>query len=197
MHGMSEDLSARERLRDAGLRQFVAHGYDGTNLRAIAAEAGVTVGLIRHHFGSKEGLRDAVELWVVEQFAAAIRKADRQAGREVATAQERDAHVARMLAANPVAVDYLRREVLHLNGSTSLVARLAVLTAESVDTMREAGHAARERHRVEQVVGVVVRQLGRLFLQPLVDQVVDVFPEEERPAHVPRLSVGVRPGGGE
>lgn len=193
---MSEDLSARERLRDAGLRQFAAHGYEGTNLRAIAAEAGVTVGLIRHHFGSKEGLRDAVERWVVGRFAAAIESADLEADGAVAPARERDAAVAQMLEENPDAVDYLRREVLHLNGSTSLVARLAVLTAESVDTMREAGHAARERHRVEQVVGVVVRQLGRLFLQPLVDQVVDVFPEEERPAHVPLLSVGVRPGGG-
>lgn len=193
---MSEDLSARERLRDAGLRQFAAHGYEGTNLRAVAAEAGVTVGLIRHHFGSKEGLRDAVELCVVGRFADAIHEADLQAEGEVAPARERDAAVARMLEENPVAVDYLRREVLHLNGSTSLVARLAVLTAESVDTMREAGHAARERHRVEQVVGVVVRQLGRLFLQPLVDQVVDVFPEEERPAHAPRLSVGVRSGSG-
>lgn len=131
------------------------------------------------------------------RFADAIREADLQAVGQVAAARERDAVVAQMLAANPVAVDYLCREVFHLNGSTSLVARLAVLTAESVDTMREAGHAARERYRVGQVVGAVVRQLGRLFLQPLVDQVVDVFSEEERPAHVPRLSVVVRPGSGE
>ena len=100
------------------------------------------MGLIWHQFGSKEGLRDAVELCVVGRFADAIREADLQAVGQAAAARERDAEVAQMLAANPVAVDYLRREVLHLNGSTSLVARLAVLTAESVDTMCEAGHAA-------------------------------------------------------
>jgi AcrR family transcriptional regulator len=40
----------------AALRSFAQGGYEGTNLRRIAAEAGVDVALIAHHFGSKLGL---------------------------------------------------------------------------------------------------------------------------------------------
>ena len=57
--------------------------------------------------------------------------------------------------------------------------------------MRATGLASTDRDRVEQVVTVMVRQLGKLFLQPLIDQIVDSFPAEERPAASPELSVEV------
>jgi AcrR family transcriptional regulator len=40
----------------AALRAFAQGGYEGTNLRRIAADAGVDPALIAHHFGSKLGL---------------------------------------------------------------------------------------------------------------------------------------------
>ena len=58
--------------------------------------------------------------------------------------------------------------------------------------MRSGGVASTDRDRVDQVVTVMVRQLGRLFLQPLVDQVVDSFPTDERPAAKPELTITVR-----
>jgi TetR/AcrR family transcriptional regulator, regulator of cefoperazone and chloramphenicol sensitivity len=56
-----EDLTARARIRDAAMRLFAERGIDGTTIRDIAKEAGVSAGLIRHHFGSKEALRDACD----------------------------------------------------------------------------------------------------------------------------------------
>jgi AcrR family transcriptional regulator len=35
---------------------FIERGYQGTTLRAVAAEARVDVALIGYHFGSKQGL---------------------------------------------------------------------------------------------------------------------------------------------
>ncbi|MDN6379991.1 MAG: TetR/AcrR family transcriptional regulator, partial [Brevibacterium aurantiacum] len=58
--------------------------------------------------------------------------------------------------------------------------------------MRNAGQASANRDRVEQVVTAMVRQLGRLFLQPLVDQIVDSFPEDEQPATHPELRVEIK-----
>jgi len=55
----SEDPKQDEILR-AALRAFAQSGYEGTNLRRIAADAGVDVALIAHHFGSKLGLWKAV-----------------------------------------------------------------------------------------------------------------------------------------
>ena len=44
-------------------------------MRRVAARVGVTIGLIQHHFGTKEGLRRAVDELVVEQVVAAITEA--------------------------------------------------------------------------------------------------------------------------
>jgi AcrR family transcriptional regulator len=51
-----DDLTARARIRDAAIACFAATGFDAT-VRQIAARAGVSAGLITHHFGSKEALR--------------------------------------------------------------------------------------------------------------------------------------------
>ncbi|PSK98430.1 TetR family transcriptional regulator [Murinocardiopsis flavida] len=51
------DLTARARIRDAALAEFADRGFKGATFQTIADAAGVSTGLIRHHFGSKEGLR--------------------------------------------------------------------------------------------------------------------------------------------
>lgn len=61
-----EDLTARARIRDAALAHFAEHGVRGATLRAIAEEAGVSLGLVQHHFGSKDGLREACDAYVLE-----------------------------------------------------------------------------------------------------------------------------------
>ncbi|RAX22822.1 MULTISPECIES: TetR/AcrR family transcriptional regulator [unclassified Actinomyces] len=58
--GINPDLSTVARIRNAAMVRFAKDGF-GAGLRAIAADAGVTAGLITHHFGSKEGLRRACD----------------------------------------------------------------------------------------------------------------------------------------
>ncbi|MEN8163194.1 MAG: TetR/AcrR family transcriptional regulator [Acidobacteriota bacterium] len=53
--------ATREKLLNAALRLFGERGYDGVTTHDIAREAGVSQGLIRFHFGSKGGLREAVD----------------------------------------------------------------------------------------------------------------------------------------
>ncbi|MGA7206369.1 MAG: TetR family transcriptional regulator [Specibacter sp.] len=62
-----EDLTGRARLRDAAIECFAANGFD-ESLRAIAARAGVTAGLVRHHFGSKEVLRAECDATVLDRY---------------------------------------------------------------------------------------------------------------------------------
>ena len=64
----SEDLTARARIRDAALRLFADRGMDGATVRDIAKEAGVSPGLLRHHFGSKEALRDACDAYALDRL---------------------------------------------------------------------------------------------------------------------------------
>lgn len=62
-----EDLTGRARLRDAAVECFAARGFD-ESLRAIAARAGVSAGLVRHHFGSKEQLRADCDSIVLQRY---------------------------------------------------------------------------------------------------------------------------------
>jgi AcrR family transcriptional regulator len=48
--------ATQARLLTAAREQFLRHGYRATSLRAIAAQAGVDVMLIRRYFGSKQQL---------------------------------------------------------------------------------------------------------------------------------------------
>lgn len=63
-----EDLSSRARIRDAALGQFAEHGVEGATMRGIAAAAGVSLGLVQHHFRSKAALRQHCDEAVVEAF---------------------------------------------------------------------------------------------------------------------------------
>ncbi|OBJ12439.1 TetR/AcrR family transcriptional regulator [Mycobacterium colombiense] len=50
--------ATRARLLTAAREQFLRHGYRAASLRAIAAQAGVDVVLVRRYFGSKQQLFD-------------------------------------------------------------------------------------------------------------------------------------------
>jgi AcrR family transcriptional regulator len=63
-----QDLTARARIREAALVHFARDGYDRTTIRAIARTAGVSPGLLRHHYGSKEDLREACDQYVFEML---------------------------------------------------------------------------------------------------------------------------------
>src|SRR5262245_49303938 len=75
-----EDLTAKARIRDAALRLFAEQGFEATTVRGIAAAAGVSSGLVRHHFGSKEALRDACDAHALDH-ALAVKEEAVVAGR--------------------------------------------------------------------------------------------------------------------
>ena len=52
----------------AAQKLFAERGFAATSTRAIAAEAGVSHALLRHHFGSKRGLERAVDEHVLDQL---------------------------------------------------------------------------------------------------------------------------------
>lgn len=61
------DLTTRARIRDAAILRFGRDGF-GTALRTIAADADVSAGLVIHHFGTKEKLRQACDAHVLEEI---------------------------------------------------------------------------------------------------------------------------------
>lgn len=61
-------LDARDKLLEAALSAFAEHGFHGATVRDISQRAGVSQGLITHHFGDKERLWNLVGERVSEDF---------------------------------------------------------------------------------------------------------------------------------
>jgi AcrR family transcriptional regulator len=57
-----EAPSMRERILDVALDLFIANGYDGTSLREIAEQLGVTKAALYYHFESKEDILMALHM---------------------------------------------------------------------------------------------------------------------------------------
>jgi AcrR family transcriptional regulator len=160
------DLTAKARIRNAALDLFSRFGEDRVSLRAVAAEAGVTVGLVQHHFKTKDQLRDAVDNLVVDYFAQTLSEVP-----DVGAAA-RDEAVRTMLHNNPPVVNYVRRALLEPSQERlHLLDALVDLTSREVRALRKAGRASTRRRESIQVVAVLIRQMGDLFLQPMVDAI--------------------------
>ena len=56
-----DDRKTAAGIRDTAMGLFAARGVAGVTVRQIASAAGVSPGLVMHHFGSKEGLKEAVD----------------------------------------------------------------------------------------------------------------------------------------
>lgn len=64
----ASDLTARARIRDAAIDLFGRHGFAHTRVRDVAELAGVSPGLVLHHFESKLGLRQACDAFVTDEL---------------------------------------------------------------------------------------------------------------------------------
>lgn len=72
---MGDDRTAKARLRDAAIGIVASGGAEELTARAVAERAGLSAGLIRHHFGSMSDLLVACD----EHVAAAIRRLKQEA----------------------------------------------------------------------------------------------------------------------
>lgn len=102
-----DDLTTRARIRDAAIARFGREGFHRTTMRAVAADAGVSPGLLIHHFGSKDGLRRQCDEYVLGWFVQRARaEASTEGLREVIASFVADP------AANRVPMDYMARAVI-------------------------------------------------------------------------------------
>ncbi|MFI5776672.1 TetR/AcrR family transcriptional regulator [Nocardia sp. NPDC051570] len=187
----NDDLTAKARIRNAAMDLFAQYGESRVSLRAVAAEAGVTLGLVQHHFKTKAGLIEAVDQLVVDYFDAAVSSVP-PTGTPGEVAAARNEAVRAMLSANPAVVNYVRRAVLEpAETRLRLLESLIALTRREVTTLRDTGLASTSRRESTQIVEVLVRQFGELLLAPMIDAVWErVAGPGDRGK--PRLSITVR-----
>ena len=93
----------RAKLLNAALELFAARGYAATSVDAIADEAGVSAGLLYHHFDSKAAVLNAIFEQSLADVQATFAAADREARRARSLARRSCDSAARdRAAASPV-----------------------------------------------------------------------------------------------
>jgi AcrR family transcriptional regulator len=106
----SEERSSIERIRTAALRSFAAYGASATSLRTVAEAAGVSVGLVQHHFANKAGLVKAVDDYVMGVVITII--AQPMPGPPADSLNEMGNRVTEFVAEHPDVVDYFGRALI-------------------------------------------------------------------------------------
>jgi AcrR family transcriptional regulator len=161
-----DDRTARAVIRDEALRLFAARGPDAVTVRQIAAAAGVSPGLVVHHFGSKEGLRHAVDAQVLAILAALLGELT---GGDLygpgAAGSLAEAMMRHMPPGSPVPA-YLRR--LLLDGGDAgrdLFRRMYQASALALDGLAAAGMAARGRDPAVRAAILLSNDLAVLLLR--------------------------------
>lgn len=106
-----DDLRKLERIRQAALKSFATKGAAGTSLRSVAADAGVSLGLVQHHFETKAGLIKAVEDYVMSVVIAVV-------AQPVAAPHAKDSiadmgsRITTLVIEHPDVVDYFGRALI-------------------------------------------------------------------------------------
>jgi AcrR family transcriptional regulator len=183
-----DDLTAKARIRNAALELHGRKGEAGTTVREVAQAAGVTHGLVVHHFGTKDGLRRAVQRHVVNQVRDAVAAVPPSgSAREVGAA--RDASVARLWTEHPELLRYLRRVLLDpAEDGAELLDLLTDLTLTSVRELRAAGVATSDAPAEVQALGVLARELVPLLAEPVLRHAWTRL-TRDRGGSVPRLDI--------
>ena len=99
-----------ERIREAAMKSFATHGFANTSLRAVASTAGVSLGLVQHHFATKAGLIKAVDDYVLTAVLTRITE-EVPASTSDSVAEIGD-RVTQMIAELPDIVDYVGRALI-------------------------------------------------------------------------------------
>lgn len=167
------DMTARARIREAALTLIAERGLAATSVRDVARAAGVSPGLVQHHFHTKEGLHRHVDEWVVELLRDEFGGVDLNGPPSVVSDRLVDA-VVRYGSSHPALPPYVARSLLEggplakrffdgfLGLSSASVARM-----EARDAMRPGTDLTWA------ALNLTLIWLAPLLLQPLVEPHLD------------------------
>jgi len=160
-----EDLTALARIRAAALNRFGTGGFAATSVRVIASDAGVSPALVLHHFGSKDGLRQACNEYAFTFFEGMIRRAgDRQP-------TEAMSQFGGVTDEAPPLMRYLMKQASEDSpAANDLVARIVELTKQSLEANTARGYVKPTVDPDMRAAILVMLRLGPFLLSGAVQQ---------------------------
>ena len=175
MRTADDDLKAAAVIREAAMRLFADRGAAAVTIREIAAAAGVSPGLVMHHYGSKDGLKDAVDRRAAAFFEEMLGELAR-IGEQGGSASLAELFATR-LEAQPVMVDYIRR--LLLDGgevADALFGKLFGTTLAGMRSLVEAGVVRPARDEQTRAAFLLANDLSLVLLRRHITSVTGTDP---------------------
>jgi AcrR family transcriptional regulator len=179
MSSVPDDRTTRAVIRDEALRLFAERGPDAVTVRQVAAAAGVSPGLVIHHFGSKDGLREAVDQYVLAVFEAMLGELTGERGDVFgagAAGSLAEAAARHLPAGSPVPA-YLRRLLTGGGPAAEQVfAGLYAASRQTLAALSAAGMASPGRDPAVRAAVLLANDLAVLLLQDRLAQVLGFDP---------------------
>ena len=166
---MRDPTATRNRILDEALVSFATRGYGVTSLDGLASGLGVRKQTILHHFGTKEGLLDAVVARSAAELVATLEEALGRAGPGFARVEALVRATFRLAARRPELLGLLR-EVSRLGPPA------ATRLLEALDPLVERARAFLEE---EMAAGRMRQHDPRLLLLSAYSTVIGVATEVE------------------
>lgn len=173
----TDDRTARARIRDEALRLFAERGADGVPLRDVASAANVSAALVVKHYGSKDGLRDAVDEHVAALFEAMLAEVALSPRPDPAGLGSLAEAVAGHLPPGSAVTDYLGRMLVDGGpAGAALFRRLYDVAVATLDAMVAAGLAEPGTDPRVRAAVLLTNDLGALILRRHVADVLGLDP---------------------
>lgn len=162
--------STQDRIRDAALSRFAAEGVAGTSLRKVAETAGVSIGLVQHHFGAKAALVSAVDDHVLRVVGEAVASTPLPAPPADPLA-ELGHRVTSIMTEHPEVVAYLARAMVEEGGIGSVIFDgLVAISAAQWDQLAQHDLLPPDLDRDWAVLHPLVLVLGTAILRTQIDR---------------------------
>ena len=165
----AEERSRIERIRNAALETFATYGTSATSLRTVAEAAGVSVGLVQHHFTNKAGLIKAVDDHVMSVVVATIAQPIPPPPAD--SIVEMGSRITWIMTEHPVIADYVGRALI--DGSPLGTTIFDTLTAFGMARWNQRSERGETRPEIDVTWGALnslVLALGTLILRSHIER---------------------------
>ncbi len=180
MRSPTEDRTARAIIRDEALRLFAERGPDAVTVRQVAAAAGVSPALVLRHYGSKDGLRTAVDEHVVHVFDSLLTSAtasDDSGTFDLHRVPSLAEQVAAALPAQSPVPAYLARMLLNSEpAGRELFSAFHTLSQRALTGLVDAGRATEGGDLAARAAFLLANDLAVIMLRERLSEVLGVDP---------------------
>jgi AcrR family transcriptional regulator len=170
MHVPDSDLTTFARIRNAALAGYAKDGVAATSIRDTAKAAGVSPGLVQHHFATKAALGQAVNDYVAATAVAAF--ADVPVASSAADASEElGRRVATLVHEHPDALLYVARASIEGDaGALDLFDTFVSIAEQQWQQLSTDGLLRADIDQQWTVLNTIIVNLGPLLFQAGLDR---------------------------